>query len=439
MSDWVYDITKILIALLLVFINGFFVASEFALVKIRRGRLEDLVKNRRPFAVTARWLSYRLDASLSACQLGITMASLGLGWIGEPAVAHLLRPLLFAVGVNSEIILHTAAFIIAFTAITAAHLVLGEQAPKIAAIRSPETAALWSAVPLKLFYYLSYPLLASLNAATSFLLRTAGIAETSELEIPHSEEEIRTLVRQAHIHGELTRSEHRLISAVFDFDELICRRVMVPRIDVIFLDVNSSLSDIMAVAKSAKHSRYPVCEGSMDNVVGVVHIKDLVVMPSEEGFDLRSIMRPPQFVPETLPVRRLLRQFQATRQHMAFVVDEHGTVMGIVTLENVLEPIVGSVEDEFDNEPPEIVRIGDLKYVVVGSTPIELINRQLGLSLVAESIDTISGLLMEKADKLLAVGDRVKLPGVEAEVVEVKGRRTTKIRLILSKPPPEEL
>ncbi|UCH19538.1 MAG: HlyC/CorC family transporter [Deltaproteobacteria bacterium] len=438
MTDWMYDITKILIALFLVLVNGFFVASEFALVKLRRGRLEELVKTRRPFAVTARWLSQRLDASLSACQLGITMASLGLGWIGEPAVAHLLRPLLIAIGVNSEIILHTAAFIIAFTAITAAHLVLGEQAPKIAAIRNPENAALWSAVPLKLFYYLSYPLLASLNAATSFLLRTAGIAESSGHDMPHSEEEIRTLVRQAHIHGELSRSEHRLISAVFDFDELICRRVMVPRIDVVFLDVNSSLSDIMAVAKRAKHSRYPVCEGSIDNVVGVAHIKDLVVMPSEEGFELRSIMRSPQFVPETLPIRRLLGQFQSTHQHLAFVVDEHGTVMGIVTLENVLEPIVGSVEDEFDNETPEIAKVGDLKYMVAGSTPIEIINRQLGLNLFAEGIDTISGLLMEKADKLLAVGDRIALPGAEAEVLEVKGRRTTQIRFILSKPPPEE-
>jgi CBS domain containing-hemolysin-like protein len=177
----------------------------------------------------------------------------------------------------------------------------------------------------------------------------------------------------------------------------------------------------------------------MDNVVGVAHIKDLVVMPSEEKFELRSIMRPPQFVPETLPVRRLLRQFQSTHQHMAFVVDEHGTVMGIVTLENVLEPIVGSVEDEFDNETPEIVKVGDSKYMVAGSTPIEIINRQLGLNLFAEGIDTISGLLMEKADKLLAVGDRVKLPGAEAEVAAVKGRRTTQIRLILSKPPPEEL
>jgi CBS domain containing-hemolysin-like protein len=438
MSDWMYDVTKILTALLLVLINGFFVAAEFALVKVRHGRLEEMLKKRRPFAATARWLTHRLDASLSACQLGITMASLGLGWIGEPAVAHLLRPLLIAIGVNSEIILHTTAFIIAFIAITAAHLVLGEQAPKIAAIRNPETTALWSAIPLKLFYYFSYPLLVSLNTATSFLLRVAGIAESSEHDMPHSEEEIRTLVRQAHIHGELTGSEHRLISAVFDFDELICRRVMVPRVDVVFLDVNSSLSDIMAVAKRAKHSRYPVCEGSMDNVVGVVHIKDLVVMPSEKEFDLQSIMRPPQFVPETLPISRLLRQFQTTHQHMAFIVDEHGTVMGIVSLENVLEPIVGSVEDEFDNEPPEIVKTGDLKYTVAGSTPIEIINRQLGLYLVAEGIDTISGLLMEEADRILAVGDRVKLPGAEAEVVEVKGRRTTQIRFILSKPPPEE-
>jgi len=255
MTDWMYDITKILIALFLVLVNGFFVASEFALVKLRRGRLEELVKTRRPFAVTARWLSQRLDASLSACQLGITMASLGLGWIGEPAVAHLLRPLLIAIGVNSEIILHTAAFIIAFTAITAAHLVLGEQAPKIAAIRNPENAALWSAVPLKFFYYLSYPLLASLNAATSFLLRMAGITESSEHDMPHSEEEIRTMISVGHKEGTVEKAEAEMLHKVFDFGDRPVYEVMVPRLEVVSIGQGSKIADFLALYAGVHRAR----------------------------------------------------------------------------------------------------------------------------------------------------------------------------------------
>ena len=431
------DTVKILLALLLVLINGFFVAAEFSMVKVRRSRLDQLVKNKRPFAATSLWLMDRMDRALSACQLGITMASLGLGWIGEPAVAHLLRPLLISAGIQSEVMIHSVAFFVAFASITAAHLVLGEQAPKIAAIRNPETAMLWSAMPLKAFYFFSYPFIVALNATTTLLLKMFGIEGSSEEDVPHSEEEIRTLIHRSHIHGELSRSEHRLISAVFDFDDLACRRVMVPRVDVVFLDVDLNLSDTLKIILGTRHSRYPVCEGSMDSVLGVLHIKDLVGMPFDAPFDLRSIIRSPQFVPETLPVRRLLRQIQASHQHMAFVVDEYGTVSGIITLENVLEEIIGSVEDEFDAESPDIVAEGPQQFIVSGSTPIEIINRRFRLDLEAQDVDTISGLLMAKTDKLPVAGEKIELPGVMVEILEVKDRRATSIRMILSHAPPE--
>ena len=436
MKGLTYDLTMILLAAFLVFANGFFVAAEFALVKVRRGRLNELEKSRRPFVSTARWLSDRLDDSLSACQLGITIASLGLGWIGEPAVAHLLRPPLLSLGITSEVVLHGFAFVIAFTIITGFHLVLGEQVPKIAAIRNPETALVLCAIPLKIFYFLVYPFLIALSATTAFLLRAVGIAGSSEEDVPHSEEEIRALIRQAHVHGKLSRSEHRLISAVFAFDDLICRRVMVPRIDVLFLDADSSLADTQRAVQETKHSRYPVCEGSMDKVVGVLHIKDLIGV-GDAAFNLRTFMRPPLFVPETLPVRRLLRQFQSVHQHMAFLVDEYGTVTGMITLENVLEPIIGSVEDEFDHDSPEIVAEGPLQYVVSGSLPLEVIRQRFGLDLVEEDIDTLSGLLVSRMDRLLTPGDRVELPGAVAEVLDVKARRARLIRLTLSEPPPE--
>jgi CBS domain containing-hemolysin-like protein len=423
---------------LLVLINGFFVGAEFALVKIRKGRIDEMVNERRPFASTASWLVERLDASLSACQLGITMASLGLGWIGEPAIAHLLRPLIFSIGISSEIVVHGIAFAIAFTLITAFHLVLGEQAPKIAALRRPEPAVLISAMPLKIFYYLTYPFMAALNSSTRFLLRRVGITGASEHEIPHSEEEIRALLMQAHIAGELSGSEHRLINAVFEFDELICRRVMLPRADVVYLEVDYSLADALDLFKQTKHTRYPVCDGSLDKIVGMVHIKDLIGLSADADFDLNSVIRPPQYVPETMPVRRLLRQFQSTHQHLAFLVDEYGTVSGIVTLENILESIIGPVEDEFDDDQPEIVSEGPQQYNISGNTSIDEINQRFGLKLEAHDMDTIAGLMMERTDKMLAPGDRVELAGAAAEVLEVKGPRAIRIRLTLSEPPADK-
>lgn len=432
MPGWQYDVFKITLALLLVLLNGFFVAAEFALVKVRRSRLGAMVNARRPLASTAMWLSNRMDASLSACQLGITMASLGLGWIGEPAVAHLLRPMLMILGIDSEVWLHGLAFVIAFSAITAAHLVLGEQAPKIAALRNPEHLLLWCAAPLKAFYFLFYPFLMMLSGVTDTLLRLTGVSGAGPFEIPHSEEEIRTLIRQAHANGELSRSEQRLINAVFEFDEMICRQVMVPRIDVVFLELDNSPSEIFGCIRYTRHSRYPVCDGSMDHVRGVLHVKDLIGLPSDSEIALGKLMRPPHFVPETMPVRRLLRHFQATHQHMAFPVDEHGTVSGMVTLENVLEPLVGSVEDEFDDELPDIVPAGSGQFLVSGATPVQIIRRRFGLALEEEEADTLSGLLVSRTGRLPAVGDRIELPGATAEILEVRGRRAARIRLTLS-------
>ncbi len=431
MPKWFADFINITIAALLVIINGFFVSAEFALVKVREARLEELVKQKRLFADTALWLLHRLDASLSACQLGITMASLGLGWIGEPAVARLLRPSLLMVGIESEIMIHGVAFAVAFTAITAAHLVLGEQAPKIFALRRPEIVLLWCALPLKLFYYLSFPFMVALNASTSFLLHRVGVEGATEHEAVHSEEEIRALLSTSHLHGELSRSEHRLINAVFQFDDMVCRKVMIPRSDVIFFDEKRPILECIELAMKAKHSRYPVCKGTLDEVLGVVHIKDLIGVPTDKTTDLCSIIRKPQFVPETLPISRLLRQFQATRQHLAFVVNEYGTIAGIVTLETVLEQIVGPVEDEFDMEPPDIVRDGPNQYIVRGSAPLELIHRELRLEFDEQEVDTFAGLLMTKTGEILAPTDRIELAGAFAEVLEVEGSRATRIRVTL--------
>ena len=270
------------------------------------------------------------------------------------------------------------------------------------------------------------------------MLRKAGIEGASEHEIPHSEEEIRALMMQAHIAGELSRSEHRLINAVFEFDELICRRIMLPRADVVYMETKYSLSEAINIIKETKHTRYPVCDGSLDKIVGVLHIKDLIGLSADTDFDLSSVIRPPQYVPETMPVVRLLRQLQLTHQHLAFLVDEYGTVSGIVTLENILETIIGPVEDEFDDEQPEIVSEGPKQYNISGNTSLDVINQRFGLKLEGHDLDTIAGLMMARTDKLLVQGDRVELSGATAEVLEVRGPRVIRIRLTLSEAPPAQ-
>lgn len=431
MSGWLADVTEILTAFLLVAVNGFFVAAEFALVKVRPSRIEQFKAQKRPFAKTASWLVARLESSLSACQLGITMASLALGWVGEPAFAHLLRPLFIWGGLRSETVVHAVSFVIAFTAITALHLVIGEQTPKIFAIRRPEAMLMWCALPLKFFYIVLYPPMAALNATTSWLLKYIGLDVNADHNTPHSEQEIRTLLHEAHAHGSLSGSEHRLLNAVFEFDDIVGRRIMVPRSDVDYFDINQPLKECIELARRTKHTRYPVCDGSLDDVLGVLHIKDLLGIPTDQPFDLRSIMRPPRKVPENMPISKLLRHFQGTHQLLAFVIDEYGLVIGVVTLENVLEQIVGAVDDEFDIDQPNIVPDGHGRFIVKGSTPVELVESRLHVSPGDADVDTFSGLLMHHAQRLLNPGDRIDINGAIAEVLEIQDDRATRVRVIL--------
>jgi CBS domain containing-hemolysin-like protein len=238
------------------------------------------------------------------------------------------------------------------------------------------------------------------------------------------------LLREAHIHGNVSRAEHSLINNVFEFDDLVVRRVMVPRGEVDFFDINDSHEDLMNLVRRTKHTRYPVCDRSLDKVLGVIHIKDLLVEPQEAAdFDIRSILRPPKKLPETMPISRVLRHFQATHQLVAFVIDEYGTITGIVTLENVLEKIVGAVDDEFDVSAPDIVPVGSNEFIVCGTTAIEDVEKRLGISLSGHpDVDTVSGLLMEEKQGILAQGDRIELDGARAEVLSVKNGSATKLR-----------
>lgn len=421
------------IAAVLVALNGFFVAAEFALVKVRISQIDKMVKDGKLFAGSAKWLAQRLDHSLSACQLGITMASLALGYVGEPAFAFLIEPLMGVVGITSPTAIHVTAFIFAFSVITSLHLVIGEQAPKIWAIRKPKDMVRWCAPLMILFYYLLFPFMYVLNWATELILGWLGLGGGSGHDSPHSEDEIRALLREAHVHGNLSGNEHYLLNNVFEFDDLICRLAMLPRSEVQIFDVNQPFSELIEVAKNTMHTRYPLCDGSLDNLLGVVHMKDLLGVGQDEDFDIKSIMRLPIKVPENMPISSVLKTIQTTHQLMTFVVDEYGTIIGICTLENVLEKIIGPVDDEFDSEEkPAIENIRPGVYAILGTTPISQVEKQLNLNLDDQDVDTLAGVLMARSGKVPEKGDKVEFDGAIAEVVQVSNDHADLVRLTLT-------
>jgi len=431
-ASYAMDGIKIGLTVIFILLNGFFVAAEFALVKVRKSRLKAMVDEKRAFAVTAMWLFKRQNLALSACQLGITMASLALGWIGEPAIAHLITPIIQDLGITSENVIHGIAFTIAFSIITAFHIVIGEQVPKIYAIRKPGIVFLGSAVLLKAFYVTLYPFMYVLNTITMIFLKWLGIEGSGEHDTPLTEEEIRASLSIAHAKGELSQNEHNLLHAVFRFDDEVARKIMIPRNEVEFLEAKNTFKQNLQFAKKSKHSRFPLCEGSLDKLVGVLHVKSMFGIDDDAQIDLASIARPPMLIPENILLGKLLQEFRIARQHLAFVQNEHGTVLGIVTLEDVLEELVGSMQDEFDNEQPDIVKQAGGKYLIDGDVLIDELNLKFNLDMVSEEADTISGLIVEKIGHKLKVGKILKFEnGVEVEIVGVEGIRATKIRLTI--------
>lgn len=431
-QDFTRDAINIGVTLLMIILNGFFVAAEFALVKLNESKINMLVSEKRPFATVAAWLFHRQNLALSACQLGITMASLALGWIGEPAVAHLITPLIHKLGIESEAVIHGIAFTMAFTLITSMHIIIGEQVPKIYAIRKPTQVFIWSAAILKVFYLVLYPFMYVLNSITMVILRWLGVDGANEHDAPLSEEEIRASLSLSHASGEVTKNEHRLINAVFKFDDEVVRHIMHPRGDVDFLNATDSFRKNLDHMISSSHTRFPLCEDSLDKVIGMIHIKDVIGYDHEDNLELRKFARKPLYFPENMRIGQVLQEFRLARQHFAFVQDEHGTILGIVTMEDVLEELVGSVQDEFDQEEPDMLKESDNKYLLDGDVQIEDINAKLTTHLITEDSDTISGMIVEKAGHKLVKGKKVKLnDSVTAEIIEIDGIRATKVRIII--------
>ncbi len=432
-GSFLIDALKILAVILLVLANGFFVAAEFSLVSVRKTRVAELVNQGVP---AARWVQLAIenpDRVIAATQLGITLASLGLGWIGEPALAHLLEPIvqLFPAAVRFQVS-HSLSAALAFALITFLHVVVGELAPKSIALQNPERTSLVVARPTLWSEWIFKPAIWVLNGSGNLLLRMVGIRPVSGHELVHSVEELRMLVAASAEGGVVKEEESEMLNAIFDLGELVVRQVMVPRTEVLAVEADAPLEEIIALATQSTYTKFPVYEDSLDQIVGIVHVKDLLramQSPDCQNCTARSLMREPIFVPETLSVSALLSQFRQNRQHIAIVLDEYGGTAGLVTLEDLLEEIVGEVSDPFDRFTPEIQTLPDGTALINGLTLIEEVNQRLNLNLQDPNYDTIAGYVLGKLGRIPRVGDSVEADGVRLRVESMDGLRIARLSL----------
>ncbi len=417
----------LIVAFLLIFLNAFFVTAEFSIVKVRATRVEERLREGARGAAATQAIIRNLDAYLSATQLGITLASLGLGWVGEPAFGALIRPLFEVIGVWSETVVHSIALTLAFAAITFLHIVLGELAPKYLAIQRPVAIALTVALPLRTFYRIFRPALWLLNRSSVAFLRLFGISVTSDSELAHSEEELQLLLAESHRTGALSASKRKLLENIFDYTRRSAKHIMVPRAEIVYLTLEKSLQDNLEIIRNNQHTRYPICETDIDHVTGMIHTKDLFQQENlHDARDLLRFKREILFVPETRSLDLLQRDFQQRRVHMALVVDEYGSTSGLVTLEDIIEEIVGEIQDEFDAEPPKMQATPE-GWLVDGLVLLEDIAERLGVELDESESNTLGGHVIARLGRIARVGDVVQLDGYDVKVVEMKGRRVSKL------------
>lgn len=422
-------VLNLLIALVLVLLNGFFVAAEFAMVKARTNRIDAMALEGRISAKLASGILGNLNAYLSACQLGITLTSLALGWLGEPTIARMIEPTLKSFNLPDSAI-HVIAFIIGFTIVTAFHITIGEQVPKTYAIRKSEQVTLWSAVPMVVFYKLMYPFIWVLNGASNWMLRKSGIEPESEHDAVHTEEEIRLLVKESHKNGLIDNTELALVDNVFDFTETVAREIMIPRTELACLYADRSFEENMEIATKEMRTRYPLCDPDKDNIIGFVHIKDL--LKARDGLDdIRKVVRPIMSIPESMSISALLKMMQKNRTELALLIDEYGGTSGIVTMEDILEELVGEIHDEFDQYRPSIEKKDEYTHSVDGMLHIEEFNDYFGLEIESDDYDTIGGWMYAQVEIPPKKNQRVQFEDFEMIVDEVDHMRVS--RLIVRK------
>ncbi|MBM3835618.1 MAG: HlyC/CorC family transporter [Verrucomicrobia bacterium] len=428
--DFFLDLSlTLLLVLFLVFLNGFFVAAEFAIVKIRETQLAPLINRGHRRAKIAQRIVRNLDASLSATQLGITLASLGLGWFAEPLFAKLMEPLMRGLSAQLQ---HSIAFAVGFSVITFLHIVMGELAPKSLAIQKPLPTTLWIASPLLWFYKVSYPFIWALNNTSLWLLRRVGIEPVSEAELVHSEEELRLLFAASQEQAGGSDLGRDIVLNALSLRRRIARDVMRPRLEIVGLDTEASIVECLDAAEKTRYSRFPLCEeGNPDKTLGVVHFKDLFAMrlKAKRGADLSSVARKLIYIPETAKLEKLLQLFLERRLHMAIVVDEYGGTVGMVTLENILEELVGQIQDEFDQEKPLLQKTSDNSWELDGALPLHELSELAGENLEEEGITTTSGFVTHRQGGFAKAGDVLKIGAFELRVEAMDGLRVSRLHL----------
>ncbi|MGD6843172.1 hemolysin family protein [Bacillus infantis] len=387
-------INLVLVALLIA-LTAFFVSAEFAIVKVRSSRIDQLIEENKPGAQAARHVITHMDEYLSACQLGITITALGLGWLGEPTVEKLLHPLFESLELNPSLT-HLLSFGIAFASITFLHVVVGELAPKTMAIQLSERITLLFAKPLILFYKLMFPFIWALNGSARILTGLFGLKPASENDLAHSEEELRIILSESYESGEINKSELTYVNNIFEFDNRLAKEIMVPRTEIVSLSIDDSVEDILGIIREEKYTRYPVINGDKDNIEGIVNIKDILTATVKRetltGAPITAFLKPAIRVIETIPIHDLLLKMQKERTHMALLLDEYGGTAGLVTVEDIIEEIVGEIRDEFDaDEISDIRKLAEGHYIISGKVLIEDVNDLLGTNLPEEDVDTFGG------------------------------------------------
>jgi magnesium and cobalt exporter, CNNM family len=415
---------KLAVILGLVVLNAFFVASEFAIVKVRSSQLDALEDEGNVRAVFAKHVRNHLDAYLSATQLGITLASLALGWIGEQFLAHLLEPAFILANIHSHTLVSTISITLAFLGITFLHIVFGELAPKYIAIGNPLSVSLALAKPLGGFYILFKPAIWILNKSSNFFLeKLLRIKPVAGSELAHSEEELRLILDESEKSDEVSELGRDLLVNALDLRQRVVRDIMTPRGEVVFLDLEEDFEQNLKKAFESRHTRFPLCRGHLDNAVGLIHIKELMPMMRDPHPDLMRIKREMTPVPEMMSLEKLLNLFLTKHAHLAIVVDEYGGTVGMVTLENVLEEIVGDIQDEFDTEKAEFRKINDDEFSVVGSLGLYELRDLAGLELESADVSTIGGYVTHLLGHLPKQGEQVRINDYVVTISQTDGRR----------------
>jgi CBS domain containing-hemolysin-like protein len=426
---------KLAVILGLVVLNAFFVASEFAIVKVRGSQLDALEDEGNVRAVFTKHVRSHLDAYLSATQLGITLASLALGWIGEQFLAHLLEPAFILADIHSHALVSTIAITLAFLGITFLHIVFGELAPKYIAIGNPLSVSLALARPLGAFYILFKPAIWVLNKSSNFFLqKLLRIKPVAGSELAHSEEELRLILDESEKSDEVSELGRDLLVNALDLRQRVVRDIMTPRGEVVFLDLEESFDLNVKRAIESRHTRFPLCRGHLDNAVGLIHIKELMPMMRDPHPDLMRIKREMIPVPEMMSLEKLLNLFLTRHAHLALVVDEYGGTVGMVTLENVLEEIVGDIQDEFDTEKAEFRKINDEEFTVVGSLGLYELRDLAGLELESADVSTIGGYVTHLLGHLPKQGEQVRIGDYTVTISQTDGRRVGLLHFRKEKP-----